>query len=116
MSLNLRFQLDATGRPRAAGADKTPVPPALIQFLESDLAMDTAYCDRIVAGEKQVKPEAPWKIAGNAFSITMGKDETTLAPLVETKAVEPVTLPTREFLDLVRMWRVFLKGPPRKKT
>ncbi len=87
MSHNFAFHFDATGRPRAASAGKDALPPALVQFLESDLAMDTAYCDRLLAAEKQAFDDDPWRCAGNAFAVAMTKTETTLTPLVETKSV-----------------------------
>jgi hypothetical protein len=114
MAFNVLLSMDSTGRPRARSATPEPLPDTLVQFLEGDLAMDKAYCERILHGAGQIKPDVPVRLAGNAFSIHMGSRQTTLEPLLEDTNVKPLSLPTAEFLQLIQLWKVFLAGPRRK--
>jgi|GEM_PF-5371118 len=114
MAFNVLLSMDSTGRPRAKSATSEPLPDTLVQFLEGDLAMDKAYCERILQGAAEIKPDAPVRLAGNAFSIHMGSRETSLGPLLHDTKVKPLSLPTAEFLQLIQLWKVFLAGPRKK--
>jgi hypothetical protein len=102
----LRFHVDRSGRPRARWAGSI-----LIEFLETELAFNEAFCDRILheAGESVSGRSDGWHTTGNAFSLDLDAYHATIRPLYPEGNDEEFSLPTSEFARHVLAWRTLLR-------
>lgn len=112
MSLPLHLLLDDEGRPRARWTVTGPAAVVLPEFLETDLGFDRYYAMRLVdEGHRVRSGDAPaWTGTGNAFGVSLGPDQTTVEPLVPGPRTGPVTVDTRDFLELIERWLGLIGG------
>lgn len=106
MSLPIDLHVDHDHRPRARWLGIDPSGRSLADFLELDLGLHRAFGERIRREGRRVASTGVgfYSASGNAFSLTIGPAETVVAPLLDEIALDSITLPTDEFLDLVDQW------------
>jgi hypothetical protein len=88
-------------------------PQALLHYLfEADIGKSLLGCEEAITAVEQILAgqDPQWEWNGNLFIVTVTADSSTL----EDKHPEmlpcpgPLTLPTREFLDILQQYRRFL--------
>lgn len=109
---DVTFELDATGRPRARWTGVPPEPAALLQFLETDVGHDAAYCQQVldevymaVSGQTN-----GWRTTGNAFSLEIFPDYVVVTAMYG-RGRQPTTLSIDAFSRLVERWRGLIGSP-----
>jgi hypothetical protein len=100
------FELDDSGRPRAKWTGPAPEPSTLLQFFETDLGHDAAYCQQIldevylaVSGQTN-----GWRTTGNAFALEIFPDYVVVTAMYG-RGRKPTTLSIDAFSTLVERWR-----------
>jgi hypothetical protein len=116
--LPMHLALDDAGRPRATwnGSGRAPGDARILaEFLESDLALDTVYAERILQKCRRFEEgvRRSWKTTGNAFALALGPEETHISRLFPIDDPQPdgCTLPTAEFQKLVARWAALTSEP-----
>lgn len=117
MRMPLSMRIDAEGRPRARWLVTGPVEVVLPQFLETDLGFNRSYGEFLVDQAQRVcSGEVPsWEGTGNAFSVMLGPEMTTIEPLYPSEkssssSSEAVSLPTTELVAVLERWLGMVGG------
>lgn len=110
MSLPIQFHVDPERRPRARWTGHDPEGRALAEFLETDLGAHRAFALRILDEGRRIRSvdHGAYSASGNVFSLRIAPDVTEIAPLRDDLAIEPLRVPTVEFLATVERWRHLL--------
>jgi hypothetical protein len=112
MSLPIELRVDHERRPRARWLGIDPSGRSLADFLELDLGFHRAFGERIREEGRRIVAtgEGRYAASGNAFSLAIDPAETVVVPLLDSIVVDPVTVPTDLFLDVVDRWLALVEG------
>ena len=89
-----------------------PEQTVLSEFLEGDVQGAVPYCREILDETLSVKmgDKSKWSINGNAYSLTVTKENVLLEGRWEKIKLE---LPINDFMQAVSGWLAFLESPRR---
>ncbi len=109
--LPVRLTLNPKNELTAEPTSDSATARALVRFLNGDLAEDAKHCQALLDGGAEILAgkKTSWQLSGNAYGLTLTAQTTELRTLATKEAA--VSVPTREFLDLVAQWLGLLGRP-----